>query len=63
MNDIDKLIYDELVELRKDFKDYIEKMETRVSSLEEFKNKTLGVFIFVGALVGLAIDYLKGKVL
>ena len=59
MNDIEKLIHSELVELRKDLKTYISKMDDRVSKLEHFKDKLMGVVLFVGVCIGYVVDYFK----
>lgn len=59
MDDINKMIYDELVELRQDFKEYIKSTDDRLSSLESFKNKALGGVIVISCVVGYAIDYIR----
>ena len=59
MNDIEKLIHSELVELRKDLKTYISKMDERVSTLEHFKDKLMGVVLFIGVCIGYVVDYFK----
>ena len=59
MNDIEKLIHNELVELRKDLKTYISKMDERVSTLEHFKDKLMGVVLFIGVCIGYVVDYFK----
>lgn len=63
MNDVESLIYSELKGLREDFKTYMDSMNKRVTVLEEFKNKAVGMWILVGGAIGYAWEYLKGKVL
>lgn len=63
MDDTSIMIYNELVELRTTFKDYADKMETRVSSLEQFKNYLLGIVFMVGIGVRCAWDYIKERIL
>lgn len=63
MNDVDSLIYSELKGLREDFKIYMDSMNKRVSILEEFKNKAVGMLLIVGGVIGYAWEYLKGRVM
>lgn len=63
MNDINSLMYNEIKGLREDFKKYMEVMDKRVSVLEEFKNKAIGMLLIVGGAIGYAWEYLKGKVM
>ena len=63
MNDVESLIYSELKGLREDFKKYMEVMDNRVSVLEEFKNKAIGIFLIVGGAIGYAWDYIKARIL
>ena len=62
-NSTQDLIYNELVLIRKDFANYMEKMDSRVSSLENFRDKMVGVFIAVGLGVKYAWDYLKERII
>ena len=41
------ILYNEIVGLRKDIKDILSQHNDRISILEEFKNKTLGVCIVI----------------
>lgn len=62
MSTTQDLIYNELVLIRKDFSNYMEKMDSRVSSLEKFRDKMVGVFITVGVGIKYAWDYLKERI-
>lgn len=63
MNDVNSLIYDEVKQLRTDLKQFMVGIDKRVSVLEEFKNKAVGMWILIGGAVGYAFEYLKGKVM
>lgn len=63
MNDVNSLIYDEVKNLREDLKQFMVGIDKRVSVLEEFKNKAVGMWILVGGAIGYAFEYLKGKVM
>ena len=63
MNDVESLIYNELKGLREDFSKYMDSMNKRVTVLEEFKNKAIGMLLIVGGAIGYAWEYLKGKVM
>lgn len=63
MNDVNSLIYDEVKNLREDLKQFIVGIDKRVSVLEEFKNKAVGMWILIGGAIGYAFEYLKGKVM
>lgn len=63
MNDVESLIYSELKGLREDFKKYMEVMDNRVSVLEEFKNKAIGILLIVGGVMASAWDYIKARIL
>ena len=56
------LIYNELCLMRKDFAQYVEKMDKRVGALETFRDKLIGVFIAVGVGVKYAWDYCKERI-
>jgi len=62
MEDTEILIYNELMNLRKDFKDYRESIEARVSSLERFRNKIMGVMVAIGVFAKCCWDYIIEKV-
>ena len=63
MNDVDSLIYSELKGLREDFRTYMDSMNKRVSILEEFKNKAIGMLLIVGGIIGYAWEYIKARIL
>ena len=63
MDDTTKLIYNELLEIKHELKLYIDSIDRRVSVLEEFKNKTLGVVVIVGCIVGCAIDFIRERIM
>lgn len=63
MKDVNELIYNELVAMRKDFKEYMEDMNKRVSILEAFKNKAVGILLVVGGIIGYAWEYIKVRIL
>lgn len=63
MNDINSLMYSEIKGLREDFKKYMEAMDKRVSVLEEFKNKAIGMLLIVGGAIGYAWEYIKARIL
>ena len=63
MNDVESLIYNELKGLRKDFGKYMDSMNKRVTILEEFKNKAIGMLLIVGGAIGYAWEYIKTRIL
>ena len=42
---------------------YIENIDKRVSALEEFKNKVLGMVILIGCIIGCAIDFIRERIM
>ena len=61
-NSTQDLIYNELVLIRKDFAIYMDRMDKRVSSLEKFRDKLVGIFIAVGFAIKYSWDYLKERI-
>lgn len=61
-NSTQDLIYNELVLIRKDFATYMDRMDKRVSSLEKFRDKLVGIFIAVGVAIKYSWDYLKERI-
>ena len=57
------LIYNELCLMRKDFSLYVEKMDKRVSALEQWRDKLIGVFIAIGVGIKYAWDYVKERII
>lgn len=62
MEDTERLIYNELLNLRKDFREYRESMDKRVTALEQFKNKLLGISIVVGVAAKCVWDIIMERV-
>ena len=58
MNGIEELIYDELKSTREMLQKYMERTDKRISSLERFKEKALGVCIAIGVGCKCAWDYI-----
>lgn len=58
MNGIEELIYDELKATRELLQDYMVRTDKRISSLERFKEKALGVCIAIGVACKCAWDYI-----
>lgn len=63
MDDVSLMIYNELVELRNTFKEYADRMEERVSSLEAFKNYVMGIALMVGFGIRWVWDYIKERII
>lgn len=62
MNDVESLIYKELVAMRQDLKDYMTRTDKRISALEQFKSKAMGVCIAIGIGAKCAWDYIVERV-
>ena len=62
MNDTESLIYNELVSIREDLKAYMERTDKRISSLERFKEKAMGVCIAIGVAGKCAWDYIVERI-
>jgi hypothetical protein len=62
MKDVDSLIYNELVAMRQDLKDYMERTDRRILSLEKFKEKAMGVCLCVGVGLKCAWDYIVERI-
>lgn len=63
MNDVESLIYKELVAMRQDLKDYMTRTDKRISALEQFKSKAMGVCIAIGVAGKCAWDYVVERVI
>lgn len=63
MKDVDSLIYDELVALRKDLRDYMKDTDGRILTLEKFKEKAMGVCIAIGVGAKCAWDYIAERMI
>ena len=62
MKDTESLIYNELVALREDLKDYMERTDRRILSLEKFKVKAMGVCLCIGVTLKCAWDYIVERI-
>lgn len=62
MEDTERLIYNELLNLRSDFKEYRDSMEKRVSALEQWKNKLMGISIVVGVAAKCVWDIIMERI-
>ena len=62
MNDVESLIYKELVAMRQDLKDYMMRTDKRISALEQFKSKAMGVCIVIGVACKCAWDYIVERI-
>lgn len=62
MNDVQQMIYNELVAIRADQKEYMEMMESRVGSLERFRDRAIGILLAVGVGIRYAWDYCKERI-
>ena len=58
MNNIEELIYNELVATRELLQDYMVRTDNRISVLEQFKSKARGVCIAIGVGCKCAWDYI-----
>lgn len=62
MKDTEELIYNELVSMREDLKAYMERTDKRISSLERFREKALGVCLCIGVGLKCAWDYIVERI-
>lgn len=63
MNDTESLIYNELVLMRKDIQEYMERTDKRILSLEKFKEKAMGVCIAIGVACKCGWDYITERII
>ena len=63
MDDVQVMIYNELKELKEEFRLYAGNMEIRVSSLERFKNYIAGIAFAIGIAVKCLWDYIKERII
>ena len=63
MDDVQYLIYNELKELRTDLNSFTENINKRVSSLEKFRDKAVGILIAVGIGIRYMWDYFKERII
>ena len=62
MNDAEQLIYNELRELREDFRIVIDNLDRRITSLETLRDKALGIFAIAGILLSCLCNWIMNKV-
>ena len=62
MDDVQVLIYNELVAMREDMKSYMDATNKRLHSLEKFRDKAIGVLIAIGVGIRYAWDYCKERI-
>ena len=63
MDDVQYLIYNELKELRTDLNSFTENINKRVSALEKFRDKAVGILIAVGIGIRYMWDYFKERII
>ena len=65
MNNIEelKLIYSELVATRELLQDYMVRTDNRISVLEQFKSKAMGVCIAIGIACKCVWDYITERII
>lgn len=63
MDDVQYLIYNELVALRSDLTSFTKSINERVSALENFRDKAIGILIAIGVGIRCAWDYIKERIL
>ena len=61
MDDVQYLIYNELKELRTDLNSFTENINKRVSALEKFRDKAVGILIAVGIGIRYMWEYFKER--
>ena len=61
MNNIEELIYNELRSTRELLQDYMVRTDNRISILEQFKSKAMGVCIVIGIACKCAWDYIAER--
>ena len=62
MTEIEKLIYNELVTTRQLLLDYMERTDKRISVLEQFKSKAMGICIAIGVACKCVWDYVVERI-
>jgi hypothetical protein len=63
MDDVQYLIYNELKELRADLNSFTENINKRVSALEKFRDKAIGILIAIGVGIRYAWEYIKERII
>lgn len=62
MKEIEELIYNELVTTRQLLLDYMERTDKRISVLEQFKSKAMGICIAIGVACKCVWDYVVERI-
>ena len=62
MNDVESLIYKELVATRELLQDYMDRTDKRISVLEQFKSKAMGICIAIGVGAKCAWDFIIERI-
>lgn len=63
MDDVQYLIYNELVALRNDLSSFTENINKRVSALEKFRDKAIGILIAIGVGIRYVWEYVKERII
>ena len=63
MDSIEELIYNELRSTRELLQDYMVRTDNRISVLEQFKSKAMGVCIAIGVACKCAWDYITERII
>lgn len=63
MDDVQYLIYNELKELRTDLNSFTENMNKRVSALEKFRDKAVGILIAIGVGIRYVWEYVRERII
>ena len=63
MDDVQYLIYNELKELRNDLTSFTENINKRVSALEKFRDKAVGILIAAGIGIRYMWEYFKERII
>lgn len=62
MNNIEELIYRELVATRELLQNYMIRTDNRISALEQFKSKAMGICIAIGIACKCVWDYIMERI-
>ena len=63
MDDVQYLIYNELKELRTDLNSFTGNINKRVSALEKFRDKAIGILIVIGVGIRYMWEYFKERII
>lgn len=62
MNNIEELIYNELRSTRELLQNYMVRTDNRISALEQFKSKAMGICITIGIACKCVWDYVMERI-